>query len=465
MRRFTNAKLLAALVTTASLLSVALLAGLAYRPSAPVGQDDAAATAEPTAAAEFIATFIPKPSSTASPSDKYLEPMVHAFIRQANQDAGASGAAESTVRVIVEPNAKANAVHEAVHSYLIANGAARVTGKRIATGTYNVPVSLLAGLAQHPQVGVVLVASSNFPYPSMDRTLNNVVAAWQNGATPEEAARLALVHYQDKVVVLMATADSSDVSPLYATKTILDDNDVYVDPEEYAYITEHNQRFYGAFVPVNIVPLLAQVSGVEFKTYEWTRIPSATYTEQEQGVINELRHRLLPPSLKPTRAPTPTPASGVSGQSGAVATSAPEPTPTLYLIDDGTPRVVDHPVKLKYPNLGSHLSGLAEEYEEAQSSDQGASGQGTPQVEEVDVIVTLDSAENTAGVVQFLKNHSASPLYDYMGLPNDGYGYDTSLAAIVPVSLLVSLAGLPGVVRVEEPGRPGPTAEPAPGSR
>lgn len=168
-------------------------------------------------------------------------------------------------------------------------------------------------------------------------------------------------------------------------------------------------------------------------TVETTPTPTAT----EAAPVDTPTPELMPTD-EPTEAPTP------------------EPTPTLFMIDNGVPKVVDAPVPQKYPNLDSSLYYLVLEREEAQSSPQGASGQTTQQVAEVDVLITLDSGESTPAVVQFLKDNNASPLFDYMNLPNDGYGYDTSLGAILPVSLLVRLSQLPGVLRVEEPDRPDP---------
>ena len=45
--------------------------------------------------------------------------------------------------------------------------------------------------------------------------------------------------------------------------------------------------------------------------------------------------------------------AGQGGTPEAVPTDTPtpEPTPTLFMIDNGVPRVVGHPVKPKYTNL------------------------------------------------------------------------------------------------------------------
>ena len=129
------------------------------------------------------------------------------------------------------------------------------------------------------------------------------------------------------------------------------------------------------------------------------------------------------------------------------ATSTPDPTATLFLINNGTPWPVDHSVKKKYSNLDSDLSRLAEEHEKVQSSDQGASGQASRRVKEVDVIITPDAAESTPTIVKFLKDNNASPLFDYMDYPNNGYG-PYQLGVILPMSLLARLSQLPGVLIV-----------------
>ena len=94
---------------------------------------------------------------------------------------------------------------------------------------------------------------------------------------------------------------------------------------------------------------------------------------------------------------------------------------------------------LTYPNLGSHLSGLADAYEQgrasqSESADQAAISQGGS------VAVTIHLTANVSDVVQFLQDNGGDPR-------NVGEDY---IEAYVPVSLLGVLSERPGVIRVRE---------------
>ena len=95
--------------------------------------------------------------------------------------------------------------------------------------------------------------------------------------------------------------------------------------------------------------------------------------------------------------------------------------------------------ELTYPNLGSHLSGLVDAYEEgrasqSESAEQAAISQGGS------VAVTIYLTSNVAEVAQFLWENGGDPR-------NVGEDY---IEAYVPVSLLGRLSEQPGVVRVRE---------------
>ena len=170
----------------------------------------------------------------------------------------------------------------------------------------------------------------------------------------------------------------------------------------------------------------------------------------------------------PTSTPTastpdmsPTLDAGVSGAAAtAPATPTPEATPTLFLINNGTPWPLEHPDEHDNPKLDSRLFYLALEYERAQSAAQGVSGQATQPAAEVDVFITPDAEESTPAIVQFLKSNGASPTYAYRGLPNDGYGH-YQLGATLPVSLLVRLSEQSGVLFVEHPDEPSEDSAPS----
>ncbi len=94
---------------------------------------------------------------------------------------------------------------------------------------------------------------------------------------------------------------------------------------------------------------------------------------------------------------------------------------------------------LTYPNLGSHLSGLADAYEhggasERESAERAAISQGGS------MAVTIHLTANVVDVVQFLEDNGGDPR-------NVGEDY---IEAYVPVSLLGQLSEQPGVIRVRD---------------
>ena len=94
---------------------------------------------------------------------------------------------------------------------------------------------------------------------------------------------------------------------------------------------------------------------------------------------------------------------------------------------------------LTYPNLGSHLSGLADTYEEGSASQSESAGQAAIS-QGGSVAVTIHLSANVADVVQFLEDNGGDPR-------NVGEDY---VEAYVPVSLLGQLSEQPGVIRVRE---------------
>ena len=94
---------------------------------------------------------------------------------------------------------------------------------------------------------------------------------------------------------------------------------------------------------------------------------------------------------------------------------------------------------LPYPNLGSHLSGLAEAYEDGSASQSESAGQAAMSLGG-SVAVTIHLIANVSDVVQFLQDNGGDPR-------NVGEDY---IEAYVPVSLLGALSEQPGVIRVRE---------------
>ena len=64
--------------------------------------------------------------------------------------------------------------------------------------------------------------------------------------------------------------------------------------------------------------------------------------------------------------------------------------------------------ELKYPNLGSHLSGLAEAYEEGSASQSESAGQAAMSLGR-SVAVTIHLTANVSDVVQFLEDSGGDP--------------------------------------------------------
>ncbi len=160
-------------------------------------------------------------------------------------------------------------------------------------------------------------------------------------------------------------------------------------------------------------------------------------------------------------APTTTP-----GQETPTAepTDTPEPTATLYLMQNGTPWPVDHPPVRKWEALEYQLEELYTE----RTTGRRDSGQrsATPE-QEVVVLITTDPA-HIQSIVKFLRDNKVRPTYGYRHPPplNDGYGTGDQLAVVLPVSLLAQLAELPGVIRVAEESGPGKVGNSGPpGSR
>ena len=108
---------------------------------------------------------------------------------------------------------------------------------------------------------------------------------------------------------------------------------------------------------------------------------------------------------------------------------------------DGDDDIPEPPPKreLTYPNLGSHLSGLAEAYEEGSASQRESAGKAAMS-QGGSVAVTIYLISNVADVVQFLQDNGGDPR-------NVGEDY---IEAYVPVSLLGAVSEQPGVIRVRE---------------
>ena len=102
-----------------------------------------------------------------------------------------------------------------------------------------------------------------------------------------------------------------------------------------------------------------------------------------------------------------------------------------------------------YPNIGD--SGLhfdVVEFEEAQKSANGPSGQSDATVEDSVVYIEISLSANTAEVADWLRSKGVSPLY-----AADGY-----IDAEVPLSLMGELSRQEGVIRISRPAPSAPSS-------
>jgi len=368
-----------AFLTAALGLVILCLVALACAPAAPGGQasgqvepdatEEATATAttaatntptpEPSATAEAASTATLAPAATVAPAASKVEPMLNVLVTQ-SQSAGAQGAAGQTARmvgVVIDPagatDSVSNANWETVRQLVTDNGGTILGGRE-----YSVPVSLLPQFAVHTAVATIIAdRPEDFPYPKLSRALNNVVAVWQGGATPQQAAAAysALV-YDDKIVTFIDVADAAAFNRVEAFFTA---NKVYVYPERRE--SDLTTLSMMVLVPVPLLASLSQVSGVaEVEDFGVGPLSaSESLSPEAKEYLNLFLYGTLPPNLRsqlsplptevwelegitptPTSAPTPAPSSGrVSGAAAATGNSGGTqiPTPT-FPVSEGVAR-------------------------------------------------------------------------------------------------------------------------------
>ena len=299
-----------AFLTAALGLIILCLTVLACAPSAPPGQKsgqtEPETTPETTATAEAAASNTPttEPTATATvtaaPANSKIEPMLNALATQ-SQSAGAQGATGKTARMVkvdIDGAGTTESVRianwEAINRLVTNNG-----GANIGEDEYSIPVSLLPQLSAHSAVARVTVAwPEDFPYPKMSRELNNAVAVWRAGATPQQAAATySWLVYDDQILVGIRVAD---VAAFDRVETFFTANEIYVSPKGF------NQGLsIAALVPVRFLVELSQLSGVV--NVESDGAPDGTTPSLEaQEHINLYLYYLLPPNLRSQLSPLPT---------------------------------------------------------------------------------------------------------------------------------------------------------------
>ena len=440
MSRRRHALKLAFLTAALGLVALCMVA-LACAPAAPGGQAsgpvepdataEATATAttaatntptlEPSATAEASGTVTLAPAATVAPAASKVEPMLNALVTQ-SQSAGAQGASGQTARmvgVVIDPagatDSVSNANWETLRQLVTDNGGAILGGRE-----YSVPVSLLPQLAVHTAVATMIAdRPEDFPYPKLSRALNNVVAVWQAGATPQQAAAAySPLVYDDKILAFIDVADEPSLSRIGKFFTA---NKVYVYPErrESALTTLSMM----VLVPVPLLASLSQVSGVtEVEDFGLGPLSaSESLSPEAKEYLNLFLYGTLPPDLRSQLSPLPTEVWELEGIT---------PTPTL------TPTSEPGEARLG-PVVGAYVQGQATRQATAQA--QGASGQAAP-AKTLAVQIFVHDASKRGEVTAFLESH------DIAHSPAPGTSH---IYATVPVSLVASLAAHSGVNEIQ----------------
>ena len=164
---------------------------------------------------------------------------------------------------------------------------------------------LLPQLSAHPAAArVTVIWQEEFPYPNMSRALNNVVAVWQAGATPQQAAAAySPVVYGDKIYVIIAVADVATFNRIEAFFTT---NGVFIAPELRDKYLEAQGMY--ALVPVPMLVELSQVAGImEISDFGEPPVPAGeSISRDDQALINANPYRVLSPNLRSRLSPLPT---------------------------------------------------------------------------------------------------------------------------------------------------------------
>lgn len=323
MRRRRNALKLALLTTALGLIALCL-AALACAPDTPSGQTPAPAKPDTTPAATPTAktpTNAPTTEPTATASSK-IEPMLNTLATQ-SQSTGAPGATGQTARMVsvrIWPDSTSDSVSSAnwpdLRQLVADNGGTMLSGQE-----YSIPVSLLPQLLAHPAVArVTVIWQEDFPYPNMSRALNNVVAVWQAGATPQQAAAAySPMVYDDKIYVIIAVADLAAFNRAEAFFTA---NGIFIAPELRDNYLESLGMF--ALAPVPLLVPLSQVAGItEISDYGEPPLPAGeSISIDDQARINFNLYLVLPPDLRSQLSPLPTEV-GAWDLEGSIPTPAP----------------------------------------------------------------------------------------------------------------------------------------------
>ena len=303
---------------------------------------DATNTPTPEPTATTAATSTPTPTATVATANSKVEPMLNALVTQ-SQSAGAQGAAGQTTRMVevdIDAAGTAESVRisnwKAIDRLVTDNGGTYVKDG----GEYSLPVSLLPRLAAHPSVAAITAARpEDFPYPKLSRALNNAVAVWQAGATPQQAAvAYSALVYNDKILVSVRVPDEAALNRVDA---FFSKNKVYVGPDSAVIGLELVSRT--ALVPVPLLASLSQVSGVTEveDAGEGPVAPGESVSPEVQEFFNLILYGALPPNQRSQLSPLPTEVWELEGitpipspTTAPTSTSTPTPAPSSGRVGD-----------------------------------------------------------------------------------------------------------------------------------
>ena len=275
------------------------------------------------------------PEATATPTPTpgvTIEPMLRsiAAVGSQNNAQGAGGAAERTdrtvkldVRVDSSETMDYEGAYMAVRDFILSSGGSAASG----VGEYQVPIAIVSELLQRPEViSILVIDEGDFPYPKMDRGLNNVVSALQSGAGDDDAVVYACIRHGSKAYLILEAEDNQSLGDV---KAWLASNEVYINPQAYspadpAGTTDRNfpTPYLTVLVPVSLIQPLSELPGVVSleggDCWPWdVAEPSPELLAYFELFTNDL----LPPDLRPTPAAAPQPSAetgpDAGGQSGS----------------------------------------------------------------------------------------------------------------------------------------------------
>ena len=188
-----------------------------------------------------------------------------------------------------------------------------VGGERVAEYTWRIPTKNALSVIQRPDLLHMAqlpeaTEGEAEPYPTMDDTLNDIVAAYTGGVTEEDAVRYALFVRAGSVVLEMETPDAATVGSI---RKWLTQRGVYVPPE--SDFEAFSDDFLSALVPVSrLTALAAAFSATYFSvsTHAGQGLPldRAQWPAETLEFEKEVVAQFLPPQQGgATPAPTPTP--------------------------------------------------------------------------------------------------------------------------------------------------------------